>query len=154
MHSACCCYSACLWNTSVTCSDCGNPHFSYFLIFLMPLIVLKIIPGIFPLTLGMCEMYTSWWIGRTFFLSSAYYSFYRFKSFLLLQHLPIIWVISCCMSFILIWTAKVWTFSVWDTNTELTLFVGKTSENGVIIVKLMLFALVGRSIWWLMCANA
>lgn len=54
--------------------------------------------------------------------------------------------ISCCLSFIPISTAEVWALSVWDTNIELSLFVGKASENGVIIVKLMMIALVCRSI--------
>lgn len=64
-----------------------------------------------------------------FFLCSAYYSFYRFLSCLLHQNLPIVRVISCCLSFIPISTAKVWTLSAGDTNIKLSLFVGKAGEN-------------------------
>lgn len=34
-----------------------------------------------------------------------------------------------CLSCIPISTAEIWTLSVWDANTELSLFVGKASEN-------------------------
>lgn len=151
--SVCCCYSASLRNTSVTFSGCtsehsGNPHFSYFLICF----------NAFD-----CSKDNSWHfssdlrdVWSVYFMVCGEDVFHLFSLLQLLQIFKLLvtaaltYYISSCLSFIPVSTAEVWTLSVWDTNIELSLFVGKTSENGVIVVKLMMFALACRSIWGIM----
>jgi len=44
----------------------------------MPLFIVRVSPGIFPLTPGMCEVCTLWWVGRIFIFCSTRNIFYKF----------------------------------------------------------------------------